>query len=86
MFQLTEEEKAWVVANCDHLKKLRFSPSLPHAFAEHDAVMLASVLNSDRAIAVNTDCKDFHKASGNHPHSPGYLIETGTIGKESSRT
>jgi hypothetical protein len=29
MFQLTEEEKAEVVANCDHLKRLKFSPALP---------------------------------------------------------
>jgi len=42
-----------VVANCDHLKKLKFSPYLPFVFTEHGAVMLASVLNSDRAIHVN---------------------------------
>lgn len=53
MFQLTEKEKERVVANCDHLKKLRFSPYLPNVFTEHGAVMLASVLNSDRAIHVN---------------------------------
>jgi hypothetical protein len=29
MFQLTEKEKAEVVANCDHLKRLKFSPNLP---------------------------------------------------------
>ena len=28
MFELTAEEKSGVVANCDHLRKLRFSPSL----------------------------------------------------------
>lgn len=53
MFQLTEEEKAEVVAKCDHLKTLKYSASLPYAFTEHGAVMLASVLNSDRAIQVN---------------------------------
>ena len=53
MFQLDEEEKAEVVANCDHLKTLKFSPNLPNAFTEHGAVMLASVLNSDTAIQVN---------------------------------
>lgn len=31
MFQLTEKEKAEVVANCDHLKKLKYSPVLPSA-------------------------------------------------------
>ncbi len=29
MFHLTAEEKAEVVANCDHLTKLKFSPHLP---------------------------------------------------------
>jgi hypothetical protein len=50
MFQLTEEEKIKVVANCDHLQKLKFSPFLPYAFTEHGVIMLASILNSDRAI------------------------------------
>ncbi|MFY0255572.1 ORF6N domain-containing protein [Chitinophaga sp. 30R24] len=53
MFQLTTEEKEEVVAKCDHLKNLKFSANLPYVFTEHGAVMLASVLNSDRAIAVN---------------------------------
>jgi phage regulator Rha-like protein len=53
MFQLTEEEKHEVVTKCDHLEILKFSPQLPYAFTEHGAVMLASVLNSERAIEVN---------------------------------
>jgi len=53
MYQLTEKEKAEVVANCDHLKNLKYSPQLPYVFTEHGAVMLASILNSDRAIEVN---------------------------------
>jgi len=53
MFQLTEDEKKHVVANCDHLKKIKFSPYLPYVFTEHGAVMLASALNSDQAIQVN---------------------------------
>src|SRR5258706_7122134 len=53
MFQLTEDEKEQVVANCDHLKNLKYSPTLPYAFTEHRAVMLASILNSERAIEVN---------------------------------
>jgi hypothetical protein len=53
MFQLTDEEKEKVVANCDHLKKLKFSPSLPYAFTEHGAVMLASILNSAVAVEVS---------------------------------
>jgi len=38
MFQLTAEEKSQVVANCDHLSRLKFSPTLPYAFTEHVAV------------------------------------------------
>lgn len=53
MFQLSEKEKQEVVANCDHLIRLKFSPYLPFVFTEHGAVMLASVLNSERAILVN---------------------------------
>lgn len=50
MFELTPDEKEEVVANCDHLKKLRFSPHLPLAFTEYGAIMLANVLNSSKAI------------------------------------
>jgi len=50
MFQLNRQEKAEVVANCDHLRRLKFSPTIPYAFTEHGAVMLASVLNSETAI------------------------------------
>jgi hypothetical protein len=53
MFQLTQEEKDEVVANCDHLKTLKYSPNLPYVFTEYGAIMLANVLNSDRAIEVN---------------------------------
>jgi phage regulator Rha-like protein len=53
IFQLTTNEKAEVVANCDHLARLRFSPVLPNAFTEHGAIMVASVLNTQRAIQVS---------------------------------
>jgi|SRR5688500_10394674 len=50
MFRLTRAEKAEVVANCDHLKKLKFSPTLPFVFTEHGAIMAANVLNSKKAV------------------------------------
>ncbi|MDI6767921.1 MAG: ORF6N domain-containing protein [Bacteroidota bacterium] len=53
MFELTEDEKLEVVTNCDHLKNLKFSPYLPHAFTEHGVLMLANVLNSQRAVKVS---------------------------------
>ncbi len=53
MFQLTKQEKDEVVANCDHLVQLKFSPVLPHGFTEHGAIMAANVLNSERAVKVS---------------------------------
>lgn len=53
MFRLTKKEKIEVVTNCDHLQRLKFSPTLPHAFTEHGAIMLASVLNSKKAVEVS---------------------------------
>lgn len=53
MFQLTSDEKLEVIANCDHLKKLKFSPVPPNAFTEHGAIMVASVLNTTRAKECN---------------------------------
>jgi len=53
MFQLTASEKTEVVANCDHLSRLKFSKALPYAFSEHGALMAASVLNTQRAVEVS---------------------------------
>lgn len=53
MFQLSSDEKFEVIANCDHLEKLKFSKALPFAFTEHGAIMAASVLYSPKAIEVS---------------------------------
>ncbi len=53
MFQLNSDEKTEVVTNCDHLAKLKYSPSLPYAFTEHGALMLGNVLKSARAVEVS---------------------------------
>jgi len=50
MFQLTNHEKQEVIANCDHLEKLKFSRTNPYAFTEHGTIMLANVLNTPTAI------------------------------------
>ncbi len=50
MFTLTAQEKAEVVANCDHLAKLKFSKALPFVFTEHGAIQAANVLASPQAI------------------------------------
>lgn len=53
MFRLTVDEKAELVANCDHLSNLKYSKALPQAFTEHGAIMAASVLNSSQAVEVS---------------------------------
>lgn len=53
MFSLNKTEKEEVVANCDHLQVLKFSPTLPFAFTEQGVAMLSSVLKSDKAVEVN---------------------------------
>jgi hypothetical protein len=50
MFKLDAAEKAEVVANCDHLQKLKFSKVLPYAFTEHGAIQAANVLASPQAV------------------------------------
>lgn len=52
-FRLSAEEKGEVVAKCDHLARMKFSPTLPLAFTEHGAIMAANVLSSRRAIEVS---------------------------------
>jgi ORF6N domain len=51
-FRLRAAEKDEVVTNCDHLRRLKYSPTLPLVFTEHGALMAASVLNSPRAVEV----------------------------------
>jgi len=53
MFELTEVEKKEVVANCNHLKNLKFSSFLPKVFTEHGVMMLANVLRSERATTMS---------------------------------
>jgi hypothetical protein len=53
MFQLNADEKAEVVAICDHLSRLKYSKALPYAFTEHGAIMAASVLNSAPAVEMS---------------------------------
>jgi hypothetical protein len=53
MFQLSPQEKTEVVANCDHLHRLKFSPQLPYAFTEHGVIMAANLLRSPKAVKVS---------------------------------
>ena len=53
IFQLTPDEKREVVANCDHLARLKFSKSRPYAFTEHGAIMAATILSSPEAVKMS---------------------------------
>jgi len=53
IFQLNNEEKNELIANCDRFKTLKHSSSNPYAFNEYGILMLSSVLNSELAIEIN---------------------------------
>lgn len=55
MFQLTKEEKAQLVTNCDRLSTLKHSSVMPMAFTEQGVAMLSSVLRSKKAIKINIE-------------------------------
>ena len=50
VFLLADAEKDEVATNCGHLRRLRYSPVLPHAVAEYGAIMGANVLDSPSAV------------------------------------
>ncbi|MFH1958616.1 MAG: ORF6N domain-containing protein, partial [bacterium] len=53
MIQLTQKELEFVVSHFAIPSKKYFGGYLPYAFTEQGVAMLSSVLNSERAIAVN---------------------------------
>ena len=55
MFKLTRDELNELITNCDRFKTLKHSPTTPNAFTEQGVAMLSSVLNSERAIAINIE-------------------------------
>jgi hypothetical protein len=52
-FQLTNEETAQLVANCDRFEPLKHSTVNPYAFTEQGVSMLSAVLRSDTAVKVS---------------------------------
>ncbi len=52
-FPLTINEKNEVVANCDHLRMIKFTSTRTWAFTEHGVLMAAGVLNSRTAIEMS---------------------------------
>ncbi len=55
MFQLNAEERKEVVANCDHLSRIKFSSTLPYAFTEH-GIKPRDALHLGCAVYGNADC------------------------------
>ena len=53
MFRITKVEKEELVTNCDRFRPLKHSTAMPRVFTEQGVAMLASVINSNRAIEVN---------------------------------
>lgn len=54
-FQLNEDEKKELVANCDRFDTLKHSSSNPYAFTEQGVAMLSAVLRSNTAINVSIE-------------------------------
>lgn len=52
-FEISLEEKNELVANCDHLQNLKFSPTNPFVFTEQGVAMLSAVLRSEIAIDIS---------------------------------
>ena len=57
-FQLSKNETDELVTNCDRLRSLKHSSTLPHVFTEQGVAMLSSVLNSPTAITVSIQIMD----------------------------
>lgn len=55
MFKLTRNELNELITNCDRFQMLKHSPTTPNVFTEQGVSMLSSILNSDRAIAINIE-------------------------------
>ncbi|MDP2911426.1 MAG: ORF6N domain-containing protein [Candidatus Omnitrophota bacterium] len=53
MFQLLSGEKNELVTNWHRFQPLKHSSVLPYVFTEHGVAMLASILNSERAVKIS---------------------------------
>jgi N-acyl-D-aspartate/D-glutamate deacylase len=58
MFKLDENEKNELVANCDHLKSLKYSYQVHYVFTEQGVAMLSAVLKSEKAILTSIKIMD----------------------------
>lgn len=69
-FQLTDNEKNELVANCDRFEILKHSSNNPYAFTEQGVAMLSAILRSETAvkvsIAIINAFVQMRKTIGNH--------------------
>jgi hypothetical protein len=78
--QLGAAEKAEVVANYDHLNKLKFSKALPFAFTEFGAIQPASVLTSTLAVEMGIFfTRAFLRLKSSFPHCPEAEFELSQV-------
>jgi phage regulator Rha-like protein len=57
-FQLNDDERNELVANCDQFKNLKHSSVNPYAFTEQGVSMLSAVLRSETAIKISIQIID----------------------------
>lgn len=83
-FQLTKEEMAELVANCDRFNSLKHSTVRSYAFTEQGVAMLSTVLRSETAIRVSIRIMDAFvamrrfmvMAKTEHSHPLGMVVST----------
>lgn len=59
IIRLTKKEKEYVVANCDHLRNLRYSPHLPLAFSAQGTRRLSEIVKGPKALEVTMKLNAF---------------------------
>ncbi len=93
LLELSKEEKAELVANCDRFVSLRHSTALPKAFTEKGLYMLATILKSPTATKttiaiidtfaeirqINRTIVEIMKDPENEPKQKSLLNKAGTI-------
>ena len=75
-FQLTKEEMAELVANCDRFNSLKHSTVRSYAFTEQGVAMLSTVLRSETAIRVSIRIMDAFVAMRRFILIDNYVDET----------
>lgn len=73
-FKLSKIELVELVTNCDRLRSLKHSSSLPFVFTELGVTMIASVLNSDTAVRTSIEIVRVFIMLQKNNQNEGFLI------------